>query len=171
MKSSLFQKLKVGSLSKVLLKDHTYEVVIVSIASPLLIGVYQDGRLIESIENEGKTSDVLLQILMDLSQKYNYSRVIYTSGPGSYMAIKLTYITLRTLEVLEKISFDACEAFELNAQNPIKAMGKLYFIKENNTIITKKFDEALEQRFELPSMLSEVTILDDNKPLYILPAV
>jgi len=30
---------------------------------------------------------------------------------------------------------------------------------------------VLEQRFELPSMLSEVTILDDNKPLYILPAV
>jgi len=157
-------------LQKVL-PSHAYEILIISISSPLLIGVYEDGKLIESVENEGKTSDVLLQILMDLASKYHYTRVIYTSGPGSYMAIKLTYITLRTLEILEEISFNACEAFDLNQGKPIKAMGKLYFIKENNTIITKKFDEVLEQRFELPSMLSEVTILDDNKPLYILPAV
>jgi len=170
MKWFRLKQLRVGSLQKVL-PNQSYEILIISIASPLLIGVYEDGKLIESIENEGKTSDVLLQILMDLASNYKYSRVIYTSGPGSYMAIKLTYLTLRTLEILEEISFDACEAFELNGGNPIKAMGKLYFIKEKNTIITKKFDEVLEQRFELPSMLSEVTILDDNKPLYILPAV
>jgi len=109
--------------------------------------------------------------LSELSVKYNYERVIYTSGPGSYMAIKLTYITLRSLEILNNITFDACEAFTLNNNKPIKAMGKLYFVKENNTIITKKFDEVLEQRFALPSMLSEVTILENNKPLYILPAV
>jgi len=156
-------------LQKVLLSS--YEIVIVSIASPLLLGVYRDGELIETIETKEKTSDVLLKLLSKLSEKYNYKRVIYTSGPGSYMAIKLTYITLRTLEILNNITFDACEAFTLNNNKPIKAMGKLYFVKENNTIITKKFDEVLEQRFELPSMLSEVTILENNKPLYILPAV
>ena len=149
----------------------SYEILIVSIASPLLIGVYEDGELVETVEDEGKTSEVLLKILTELASKYDYKRVIYTSGPGSYMAIKLTYITLRSLEILKEIKVDACEAFELNEQNPIKAMGKLYFIKENNTIITKKFDEVLEQRFALPSMLSEVTILKNNKPLYILPAV
>ena len=148
-----------------------YEILIVSISSPLLIGVYEDGVLIETIESDQKTSEVLLKILTEFSTKYNYSRIVYTSGPGSYMAIKLTYITLRSLEILKDISFDACEAFELNGNNPIKAMGKLYFIKEKETIITKKFDEVLEQRFSLPSMLSEVTILDNNKPLYILPAV
>ncbi len=156
-------------MQKVLLSS--YEIVIVSIASPLLLGVYRDGELIETIETKEKTSDVLLKLLSKLSEKYNYKRVIYTSGPGSYMAIKLTYITLRTLEILNNITFDACEAFTLNNNKPIKAMGKLYFVKENNTIITKKFDEVLEQRFELPSMLSEVTILENNKPLYILPAV
>jgi hypothetical protein len=87
------------------------------------------------------------------------------------MSIKLTYITLRTLEIIEGVKIYGCDAFSLNNQNPIKAMGKLYFIKEKNTIITKKFDEAVEQRFKLPSMLSEVTILNNNKPLYILPAV
>jgi len=148
-----------------------YTILIISIASPLLIGVYRDAELVEKIETEEKTSEILLKTLTELSIKYNYSHILYTSGPGSYMAIKLTYITIRSLEILKDITFDACDAFTLNNQNPIKAIGKLYFIKENNTIITKKFDEAVEQRFELPSMLSEVTILNDNKPMYILPAV
>ena len=156
-------------MQKVLLSS--YEIVVVSISSPLLLGVYRDGELIETIKTKEKTSDILLKLLSELFAKYNYKRVIYTSGPGSYMAIKLTYIILRTLEILNNITFDACEAFTLNNNKPIKAMGKLYFIKENNTIITKKFDEVLEQRFALPSMLSEVTILENNKPLYILPAV
>ncbi len=149
----------------------SYKILIISIASPLLIGVYRDGELIESISTEQKTSEILLKILTELSVKYNYADVLYTSGPGSYMAIKLTYITLRSLEILKGITFSGCDAFSLNNQNPIKAIGKLYFIKENNTIITKKIDEAVEQRFELPSMLSEVAILSDNKPMYILPAV
>jgi len=148
-----------------------YEVLIVSIASPLLIGVYEDGVLIETVESNQKTSEILLKILVELYEKYHYRRIVYSSGPGSYMAIKLTYITLRSLEILKGIPFDACEAFELNGNTPIKAMGKLYFIKEKETIITKKFDEVLEQRFSLPSMLSEVTLLDNNRPLYILPAV
>jgi tRNA A37 threonylcarbamoyladenosine modification protein TsaB len=156
-------------LQKVL--PSSYKILIISISSPLLIGVYRDGCLIEKIESNQKTSEVLLKILTELSEKYNYSKVIYTNGPGSYMAIKLTYITLRSLEILKNIPFNGCNAFDLNGEKPIKAMGKLYFIKEKETIITKKFDEAVEQRFELPSMLSEVTILNDNKPLYILPAV
>lgn len=158
-----------GSLKKVLLKS--YKILIISISSPLLIGVYKDNLLIDKVESSKKTSEILLKILTNLYKKYNYSEIIYTNGPGSYMSIKLTYITLRSLEILRGIKFKGCNSFDLNKNKPIKAMGKLYFIKENNTIITKKFDEAQEQRFELASMLSEVTILDDNKPLYILPAV
>ena len=150
---------------------NSYKILIISISSPLLIGVYKDNLLIEKIESNQKTSEVLLKILMELSKNYNYSEVIYTNGPGSYMAIKLTYIILRSLEILKGITFTGCNAFDLNDNKPIKAMGKLYFIKEKETIITKKIDEAVEQRFELPSMLSEVTVLNDNKPLYILPAV
>ena len=149
----------------------SYTILIISISSPLLIGVYQNDKLVESIESSEKTSEVLLKILSELELKYNYSKLLYTNGPGSYMAIKLTYITLRSLEILKGISFSGCNAFDLNGNKPIKAMGKLYFIKENNTIITKKIDEAVEQRFELPSLLSDVTILDNNRPLYILPAV
>jgi tRNA A37 threonylcarbamoyladenosine modification protein TsaB len=156
-------------LQKVL--PSSYEILIVSISNPLLIGVYENNKLIETIETPEKTSEILLKTLMELSLKYEYKKVTYVSGPGSYMAIKLTYITLRSLEIVNGITFSACEAFTLNENKPVKAMGKLYFIKENNTIITKKFDEVLEQRFALPSMLSEVTLLDNNRPLYILPAV
>ena len=156
-------------MQKVLLSS--YQILIVSISSPLLIGVYKDGQLIEKIETKEKTSEILLKKLTELSLKYNYAHIVYTNGPGSYMAIKLTYITLRSLEILKGITFSGCNAFDLNGNKPIKAVGKLYFIKEKETIITKKFDEAVEQRFELPSMLSEVTILNDNKPMYILPAV
>jgi len=150
---------------------NSYKVLIISISSPLLIGVYRDDLLIEKVESNQKTSEVLLKILTELSKKYDYSEVLYTNGPGSYMAIKLTYIILRSLEILKGITFTGCNAFDLNSNKPIKAIGKLYFIKENNTIISKKIDEAVEQRFELPSMLSEVTVLNDNRPLYILPAV
>jgi tRNA A37 threonylcarbamoyladenosine modification protein TsaB len=156
-------------LQKVLRSSYT--ILIISISSPLLIGVYRDDILIETISSNQKTSEVLLKILTELSVKYSYKKLLYTNGPGSYMAIKLTYITLRSLEILKGISFFGCNAFDLNANKPIKAMGKLYFIKENNTIITEKIDEAVEQRFELPSLLSDVTILNDNRPLYILPAV
>jgi tRNA A37 threonylcarbamoyladenosine modification protein TsaB len=155
-------------LKKVL---HEYKVVIISISSPLIIGVYRDGTLIKEITKSEKTSDILLQVLVDINNSYNYNHIIYTNGPGSYMSIKLTYITLRTLEILKNITFCGCDAFSLNNQNPIKAMGKLYFIKEKNTIITKKFDEAVEQRFKLPFKLDDIKILNDNRPLYILPAV
>ncbi len=136
-----------------------------------MIGVYRDGVLVEEIKGEGKTSDILLKLLMKIGESYNYTHIIYTNGPGSYMSIKLTYITLRSLEILKGIEFSACDAFSLNGGNPIKAMGKLYFIKEKDNIITKKFDEAVEQRFKLPLNLDKIYILNSNRPLYILPAV
>ena len=148
-----------------------YEIVIVSISSPLLIGVYRDGVLIEEIEKEEKTSEILLKVLMEIRNRYDYDHIIYTNGPGSYMAIKLTYITLRSLEILKDIKFSGCDAFSLNNQNPIKAMGKLYFIKDSSKVVIKEFDEVLNQEFKLPKELDKITILDSNRPLYIIPAV
>jgi tRNA A37 threonylcarbamoyladenosine modification protein TsaB len=159
---------EIGDLKKVL---HKYIVLVISISSPLLIGVYKDGVLVEKIERREKTSDILLKLLMNIANRYDYREIVYTNGPGSYMAIKLSYIILRSLEILKDIKFYGCDAFSLNNQNPIKAVGKLYFIKEKETIITKKFDKAIEEQFRLPTLLDEVEILDSNKPLYILPAI
>lgn len=87
------------------------------------------------------------------------------------MAIKLTYIMLRTIEMIRKIPFDGVSAFALNGGKPIKAMGNLYFTKEKETIMTKKFDESVKQEFWLPDDLSALSLDKENKPCYILPAV
>jgi len=151
----------------------SYTILIVSISSPLLIGIYDNGsgELIKSVESDKKTSDSLLKILMDLKENFDINHIIYTNGPGSYMANKLTYITLATLEIIEGTKFSACDAFSLNGNNPIKAMGKIYFIKEKENIITKKFDSAVEQKFSLPDNLKDIRLLKDNRPIYALPAI
>ena len=142
------------------------------IAVPMQIGCYgDDGRQVCSRPIEGRASDVLLGALEALMEEFSVTRIIYVSGPGSYMAIKLTYIALATLEVLREIPFAGCSAFALNGGMPVRAMGSLYFVKEKETIITKKFDEHIPQEFGLPSYLGDCEPQPTNTPLYILPAV
>ncbi|MBN2824769.1 MAG: hypothetical protein JXQ76_05565 [Campylobacterales bacterium] len=147
-----------------------YSLVILSIASPLQLGIYQDGELIESLSSEQKTSEVLVSLIMQLLERYPISQILYTHGPGSYMAIKLTYIMLKTIEIVRNIEFVGVDAFSFNDNQPIKALGSLYFVKEEDKIMTKKFDEKIEQHFSLPQSIEHLTI-SDNKPLYIIPAV
>ena len=141
------------------------------IAVPMQIGCYEDNRRTGTRTFEGRASEVLLGALEDLMAEFAVERIIYASGPGSYMAIKLTYITLATLETLRGIPFAGCSAFALNGGAPIRAMGQLYFVKEKETIITKKFDEHVPQEFGLPDYLGDLEIESENTPLYILPAV
>jgi tRNA A37 threonylcarbamoyladenosine modification protein TsaB len=141
------------------------------ISIPVQIGCYEDGRRICTKEIEGRVSDVLLGAIEELRDKYEISRFIYVSGPGSYMAIKLTYITLKTIEAMTGIPFGACSAFALNGNRPVRAMGKLYFVKEKETIITQKFDEQVTQEFGLPDCLGTLALESENTPLYIIPAV
>jgi len=116
-----------------------YSLLIISIASPLLIGVYENDLLIKTISSEKKTSEILLPVMMECLEAYDISKIIYTRGPGSYMAIKLTYIMLKTIEITRNIPCFGCSGFTLNGNQPIKAIGNLYFIKEKETIITKKY--------------------------------
>ncbi len=148
-----------------------YTLLILSLSSPLLLGVYRDTTLIEKIESEKKTSEVLLSLIIRVMDRYPLSRIIYTRGPGSYMAIKLTYIILKTIEIIKKIPFEGCSAFALNGNKPVKAMGNLYFVKEKETIITQKFDQTIPQEFSLPSSLATLEIDEASTPNYVLPAV
>jgi len=79
-----------------------------------MIGVYENGDLIESITSEKKTSQVLLPLIKECLDKYDISTMIYTRGPGSYMAIKLTYIMLKTIEITRGIKCVGCSGFALN---------------------------------------------------------
>ena len=71
-------------------------VVVVSISSPILIGIYKDDILIDTIQSEGKTSDILPSIFDELLKKYSITNIYYANGPGSYMAIKISYVFLKT---------------------------------------------------------------------------
>jgi len=136
------------------------------------IGVYgQSGMLVERIENTQKTSEVLLPMLMELLEKYDIDKIIYTRGPGSYMAIKLTYVILKTIEIVRGIPCQGCSAFAFNGGKPIKAVGNLYFIKEKETIITKKFEQPVNAEFVLPQSIHDLEIDEESTPAYNLPAV
>jgi len=150
---------------------HNHTLLIISISSPLLVGVYKENILIDSFSSEKKTSDVLLPLIMKIMKKYELSKIIYTRGPGSYMAIKLTYIMLKTIEITKGIPCFGCSGFMLNNAQPIKAIGNLYFIKEKETIMTKKFEQPVEASFILPHSIHDLEIDEESTPEYSLPAV
>jgi len=148
-----------------------YTLLIISIASPLLMGVYEESNLIETHTSEKKTSEILLPFVLKCLEKYNISKIIYTRGPGSYMAIKLTYIMLKTIEITRGIGCFGCSGFALNGEKPIKAIGNLYFIKEKETIMTKKYEQSVDAHFALPQSIHDLVLDEESTPEYILPAV
>jgi len=151
--------------------NEAVELLVVSITSPLLVGVYKKGLLIESFGSKEKTSKALPKILSEVDQRYRLSGFYYAKGPGSFMAIKVTYVMLKTLSIALKIPLLACDAFAFNGNKPIKAIGKSCFIKEDGKIIIQKNCSDIDMTFKLPSSLDKSCFDSDNKPLYILPAV
>lgn len=81
------------------------DVVCVTLSSPILIGIYEDKKLIETISTEEKTSDILPKIFENILQKYEIKNLFYAKGPGSFMAIKITYLFLKSLSILKKFHF------------------------------------------------------------------
>ena len=153
------------------LSPKQYKLLIISIAAPLLLGVYEEGVLIETKTSELKTSEILLPLVMEILDRYPITNIIYTRGPGSYMAIKLSYIMLKTIEITRGIPCSGCSGFALNGNQPIKAIGNLYFIKEKETIITKKYEQPVKASFALPQSIHDLAIDEESTPEYILPAV
>ena len=133
--------------------------------------MYEDNVLIKTFSSDLKTSEILLPLITDILKEYDISEIIYTRGPGSYMAIKLTYIMLKTIELVRNINCVGCSGFALNDEQPIKAIGNLYFIKEKETIITKKFEQPVNVIFALPQSIQDLEIDEESTPEYSLPAV
>jgi tRNA A37 threonylcarbamoyladenosine modification protein TsaB len=169
MISSRLKHYKVEYLQKALPKR--YDLLVVPIATPMMIGVYEEGYLIETMASEVKISEALLPLLQHCIHEYPLSSIIYTRGPGSYMSIKLTYIMLKSIEILFGIPCVGCSGFSLNGGAPIKAVGNLYFIKEKKTIITQKYEQPLEVSFILPRTLHSLELDEKSEPDYVLPAV
>ena len=136
-----------------------------------MIGFYKDKKLVEVKEYDGLTSDILLPTLKDILNRHSVEKIIYTSGPGSHMATKIAFVLLKTLNIIKDIPIFAISAFDLNGNKPIKALGKLYFIKEKETIITKRFDKNIDSSFYMPDSLEDINILKDIEPNYQIAAV
>jgi len=148
------------------------EVLVISIAKPLLIGIYENKKLIKIYEDDGMTSDVLPIIFEEILKKFTVNRLIYVNTPGSYMAIKVAYVFLKTVSIAYNIELTACSGFEFNNNSPIKALGKKYFINSSNGIKVDFLENNCKMSpFELPDVLENINISTETLPIYNLPAV
>ncbi len=148
-----------------------HSVVVIALSLPLKVGVYEDNRLIYSDELHGHASETLPLLFETLLQNYKISRLIYANGPGSFMAIKVSYLFLKTLSIVNNIPLLATDAFYFNNNQPIKALGKLCFVKMAHSIETQVFDEVPSHTFELPQELMIDDFNSDTLPHYGIAAV
>lgn len=147
------------------------DLVLIALSSPVKIGIYENQQLIETIESEKKSSDVLPTLFRDIFKKYDVEKLFYANGPGSFMAIKVAYIFLKSISILKKIPLFAADAFYFNKNQPIKAIGKLYFVKISSEIKTQKLEKAPAVSLELPSVLDYSKFSTNTTPLYMIGAV
>ena len=147
------------------------DIIVISLTSPLLVGIYEDSRLIDKHVTKEQTSEALPAIFEKILKKYTCRRVFFAKGPGSFMAIKITYIFLRTLQIAQNIELFASDGFNFNNNCPIKAMGKLYFVKKDGKIETEFFKNEPMGGFDLPKLIKLENFTKEIEPLYILPAV
>jgi len=149
------------------------DVLVISLTSPLLVGIYHEDELIKTYSSQEKTSDILPIFFEKILKQYQCQNLYFANGPGSFMAIKITYLFLKTLSISLNVPLFATNGFSFNEKSPIKAVGALYFIEENGTIRTQKIDVKNTNLipFSLPKHLDKQIFSDQTKPLYILPAV
>jgi tRNA threonylcarbamoyladenosine biosynthesis protein TsaB len=147
------------------------DVVLVALSSPIQIGIYEDKKLIQTIKSEEKSSEILPKIYDDIFKKYEVKNLFYANGPGSFMAIKVAYIFLKSLSILKNIPLFATDAFYFNKNQPIKAIGKLYFVKISSEIKTQKLEIAPSMEFKLQDVLDYNEFSTTATPLYGIGAV
>jgi len=148
-----------------------HDLVVIALTSPIIIGVYKDKELIETIKSEKQSSEVLPELFKELLCKYKIENIVYANGPGSFMAIKVSFIFLRTLCIVKNISLLATDAFYFNNNTPIKAVGKLYFVKNRDIIETETLSEAPIMEFTLPQHLKLEDFSKESAPFYGIGAV
>ena len=147
------------------------DVLLVALSSPIQIGIYEKNRLIETIVSDKKSSDVLPLLFKQIFDSYSVENFFYANGPGSFMAIKVAYIFLKSLSILKKIPLFATDAFYFNENEAIKAIGKLCFVKIGSEITTQKLEIVPEAFFTLPDVLDYNEFTQTTTPLYSIGAV
>lgn len=133
-----------------------------------MLGIYKNNLLVKSITSYEKASEFIPKILQELLQDFTFDELIYTNGPGSFMGIKISYVSLSTLSIVRNIPLFAISAFELNNNQPISAHKEMCFVKKGDEIFLEK---ATSGEFVLPLNLSKLNKKNDNLPFYFLPAI
>ncbi len=147
------------------------DVLVISLTSPLKVGLYKNNFLIKEYVKYEQTSEILPVVFDDILKIYRIKSLFFANGPGSFMSIKVSYIFLKTLSVSLGVELLGSDGFLFNKNRPIRAMKKVYFVKENGKIDTKIMKDEIEQNFNLPKLLDRAKFSKNCEPLYILPAV
>ena len=147
------------------------DILLIALSSPIQIGIYENKKLIDTISSREKSSDILATVFKSIFDTYNVQNFFYANGPGSFMAIKVAYIFLKSMSILKKIPLLATDAFYFNKNQPIKAIGKLCFVKINAEIKTQKLETVPESNFILPDLLDYNEFSTISTPLYSIGAV
>ena len=95
----------------------------------------------------------------------------YVKGPGSFMAIKVAYIFLKSTAICKGVELFGADGFAFNGNRPIKSIANRYFMKENGKISQINIDQAVDESFALPKVIDHTLFDKESEPLYILPAV
>lgn len=147
------------------------KLLVIGVVSPLKAAIYIEGKLEESFTVEGKSSEVLPGLLHDLLYRYRLEAIYYANGPGSFMAIKVAYVMLKTLSIALNIPLFAADAFSFNGNRPIKAVGSSFFVKDDGKIRIVSGVDCETPSFEPPEVLDTEIFSKRSEPLYVLPAV
>jgi len=143
----------------------------VALSSPLLVGIYEKNILKKSYKKSEQTSDALPVVFDEIIQNHEINNIYFANGPGSFMAIKVAYIFLRTISIALGVNIFASDGFLFNNNSPIRALKNVYFTKKDDKISTKISKKEFKQEFFLPRLLVKDKFSKDCEPLYILPAV
>ncbi len=147
-------------------------VLVISLNSPLLVGVYHEGKLVKSYQKDEKTSDILPVVFDEIFSSHEIEELFYARGPGSFMAIKVTYIFLKTISITKQIPVFATDGFSFNDNSPIKAVGSRFFMKKDDIILAEILKDSNNiKSFKLPNTLDKTIFSAEIEPLYVLPAV
>lgn len=133
-----------------------------------MLGIYEDEILSKSMQSEEKLSEFLPPLLSKLLEEYEFEALVYVNGPGSFMGIKISFLSLQTLSIVKNVPLLAVSAFELNDYQPIRANKNLCFVYEKGQISLQKTQPGA---FFLPKNLANLTLKEDNLPFYFLGAI
>lgn len=84
-----------------------------ALASPIRLGLYKDDELFKRYESDEKASEFLPVILEQILAEFSLKRLIYANGPGSFMGIKISFVSLKTLSIVLNLPLFAVSALSL----------------------------------------------------------